>query len=53
MSWRFSTLPMSWQLSRSVYIVLKEQIHFNHTFKGQPLSKRKSSKWPRQANPDV
>ena len=41
------------ELARSVYIVLKEQIHFNHTFKGQPLSKRKSSKWPRQANPDV
>jgi len=41
------------ELARSVYIVLKEQIDFNHTFKGQPLSKRKSSKWPRRANPDV
>ena len=41
------------ELARSVYIVLKEQVDFNHTFKGQPLSKRKASKWPRQASPDV
>jgi len=41
------------EIARSVYIVLKEQVDFNHTFKGQPLSKRKASKWPRQANPDA
>lgn len=41
------------ELARSVYIVLKEQIDFNHTFKGQPLSKRKALKWPRQASPDA
>ena len=35
------------ELARSVYIVLKEEVDFNHTFKGQPLSKRKASKWPR------
>lgn len=41
------------ELARSVYIVLKEQTDFNHTFKGQPLSKRKASKWPRRASPEV
>ena len=41
------------ELARSAYIVLKEQIDFNHTFKGQPLSKRKASKWPRRASPDA
>ena len=41
------------ELARSVYIVLKEQVEFNHTFKGQPLSKRKASKWLRQASPDA
>ena len=41
------------ELARSAYIVLKEQVDFNHTFKGQPLSKRKASKWPRQASPDA
>ncbi len=41
------------ELARSVYIVLKEQIDFSHTFKGQPLSKRKALKWPRQASPDA
>ena len=41
------------ELARSVYIVLKEQVDFNHTFKGQPLSKRKASKWPRRASPDA
>ena len=41
------------ELARSVYIVLKEEVDFNHTFKGQPLSKRKASKWPRQASPDA
>ncbi|GMR14168.1 MAG: hypothetical protein BMS9Abin29_2407 [Gemmatimonadota bacterium] len=39
--------------ARSVYIVLKEQVNFNHTFKAQPLSKRKASKWPPQANPAI
>ena len=41
------------ELGRSAYIVLKEQVDFNHTFKGQPLSKRKAAQWPRQANPDA
>ncbi len=39
------------ELARAVYIVLKEQVDFNHTFKGQPLSRRKTAKWPRQASP--
>jgi transposase len=41
------------EIARAVYIVLRDQVDFNHTFKGQPLSKRKGSQWPRQANPDV
>ncbi len=41
------------ELARAVYVVLKEQVDFNHTFKGQPLSKRKASQWPRRANPDA
>ena len=41
------------ELARSVYIVLKEGVEFNHTFKGQPLERRKQSKWPRRASPDV
>jgi transposase len=41
------------ELARAVYVVLKDQVDFNHTFKGQPLSKRKTSQWPRRASPDV
>lgn len=41
------------ELARAVYVVLKEGVDYNHTFKGQPLSKRKTSKWPRRANPDA
>jgi len=41
------------ELARAVYVVLKDRVDYNHTFKGQPLSNRKSSKWPRQASPDT
>ncbi len=41
------------ELVRAVYIVLKDGVDFNHTFKGQPLSRRKSPRWPRRASPDV
>ena len=41
------------EIARAVYIVLKEQVEFNHTFKGQPLSKQKTPQWPRRASPDV
>lgn len=41
------------ELARAVYVVLKEQVDFNHTFKGRPLSKRKASQWPRRASPDA
>ncbi len=41
------------EIARAVYVVLKEQVDFNHTFKGQPLSKRKNPQWPRRASPDV
>jgi transposase len=41
------------EIARAVYVVLSEQVDFNHTFKGQPLSKRKAPQWPRQASPDV
>lgn len=41
------------EIARSVYIILREGVAFNHTFKGQPLSRRKASKWPRRASPDM
>ena len=41
------------ELGRAVYMVLKERVDYNHTFKGQPLSKRKTSKWPRRTSPDA
>ena len=41
------------ELARAVYVVLKDQVDFGHTFKGQPLSKRKTSQWPRRASPDA
>ena len=41
------------EIARAVYVVLSEQVDFNHTFKGQPLSKRKAAQWPRRANPDA
>ena len=39
------------ELARAAYIVLHDQVDFNHTFKGQPLSKRKAEQWPRKASP--
>lgn len=41
------------EIARAVYVVLKENVDFNHTFKGQPLSKRKATQWPRRASPDA
>jgi len=41
------------EIARAVYIVLHDQVDFNHTFKGQPLSKRKAPQWPHRASPDV
>ena len=41
------------EIARAVYVVLHEQVDFNHTFKGQPLSTRKKPQWPRQASPDA
>jgi transposase len=41
------------EIARAVYLVLSEHVDFNHTFKGQPLSKRKAAQWPRRASPDV
>jgi transposase len=39
------------ELARAVYFVLKRQEAFNGTFKGKPLSRTKTPKWPRLANP--
>jgi transposase len=41
------------ELARAVYFVLQRQEPFNGTFKGQPLSRTKTPKWPRLANPPV
>ena len=40
-------------LARIVYYVLTKQEAFNGTFKGKPLSRTKTPKWPRLASPDV
>src|SRR5215212_2720949 len=41
------------ELARIVYFVLTKQEAFNGTFKGKPLSRTKSSQWPRLASPPV
>jgi transposase len=41
------------ELARAVYFVLTRQEAFNGTFKGTPLSRIKTPKWPRLANPPV
>lgn len=41
------------ELAKSVYIVLKEGVEFNHHFKGTPLTKRKQASWPRRASPSA
>jgi len=41
------------ELARAAYIVLHQNVDFNQTFKGQPLSKRKAPQWPRKASPDA
>jgi transposase len=39
------------ELARIVYVVLSKQEAFNGTFKGKPLSRLKTPKWPRLASP--
>lgn len=41
------------ELARIVYTVLAKQEAFNGTFKGVPLSRTKTTQWPRLASPDV
>lgn len=41
------------ELARIVYHVLTTGADFNGQFKGQPLSRRKQSQWPRLASPDA
>lgn len=41
------------ELAKSVYVVLKEGVEFNHEFKGTPLTRRKQASWPRRASPPV
>ncbi len=41
------------ELAKSVYVVLKDDVDLNHTFKGTPLTKRKQASWPRRASPTV
>jgi transposase len=41
------------ELARIVYYVLTNQEAFNGTFKGSPLSRTKTPKWPRLASPAV
>jgi transposase len=39
------------ELARIVYFMLSRQEAFNGTFKGKPLSRTKTPKWPRLASP--
>jgi hypothetical protein len=41
------------ELARIVYYMLMKQEAYNGTFKGKPLSRTKTPKWPRLANPPV
>jgi transposase len=41
------------ELARTAYFVLSKQEPFNGTFKGVPLSRKKTTQWPRLANPPV
>jgi len=41
------------ELARIVYYMLSKQEAFNGTFKGTPLSRTKTPKWPRLASPPV
>ena len=41
------------ELARIVFYVLAKQEAFNGTFKGKPLSRTKTPKWPRLASPPV
>jgi hypothetical protein len=39
------------ELAKSVYVVLHEQVDFNHQFKGTPLTRQEQARWPRRASP--
>jgi transposase len=39
------------ELAKICFIVLKEKVDFNNTFKGVKLSREKSKQWPRLASP--
>ena len=39
------------ELARTVYYMLRKREAFNGTFKGKPLSRTKTPKWPRLVNP--
>ena len=39
------------ELAKICFIVLKEKVDFNNTFKGVKLSRKKSKQWPRLASP--
>ena len=39
------------EIARIAYYVLHDQVDFNGTFKGVPLSKLKQPEWPRRASP--
>lgn len=41
------------ELARITHHVLKTQTDFNHIFRGVPLSRHKTTKWPRLASPDA
>lgn len=41
------------ELAKAAYLVLRRQERFNGTFKGKPLSRTKTPKWPRLVNPPV
>jgi transposase len=41
------------ELAKSVYVVVHDQLDFNHQFKGTPLTRQKQARWPRRASPSA
>jgi transposase len=41
------------ELAKCVYVVLHDQVEFNHHFKGTPLTRQKQARWPRRASPSA
>ncbi|MCF7807221.1 MAG: hypothetical protein K9N38_01700 [Candidatus Marinimicrobia bacterium] len=48
---RIAKALVAQELAKITYHVLESQTNFNHMFRGVPLSRHKTTKWPRLASP--